>query len=147
MEHVLRVKMYTLNIGWTKMGEAPDMRKARKGRVPKTFAITCRTPFPITSQPLTANKIAIFIVTLNTQYKTQTVKLQNVGRAVLSRSFDLLNSMILWSRWFVEQDPVSNYAILVWQIFPSILVWSVLEKGITYGCDHYRAVNSHFPVY
>ena len=30
---------------------------------------------------------------------------------------------------------------------PSFLVWSGLEKGITCGCDHYGAVNNHFPVY
>ena len=27
--------------------------------------------------------------------------------------------------------------------FSSFLVWSDLEKGITYGCDHYGAVNNH----
>ena len=27
--------------------------------------------------------------------------------------------------------------------FSSFLVWSDLEKGITYGCDHCGAVNNH----
>ena len=31
--------------------------------------------------------------------------------------------------------------------FSSFLVWSGLEKGITYGCDHFEAVNNHSPVW
>ena len=31
--------------------------------------------------------------------------------------------------------------------YSSILVFSGLEKGITHGCDHYGAVNSHSSVY
>ena len=31
--------------------------------------------------------------------------------------------------------------------FSSLLVWSDLEKGITYGCDHYGAVNVYCPVH
>ena len=31
--------------------------------------------------------------------------------------------------------------------YSSFLVWSGLEKGFNYECDHYGAVNNHFPVY
>ena len=31
--------------------------------------------------------------------------------------------------------------------YSSFLVWSRLEKVITYGCDRYGAVDNHFPVY
>ena len=31
--------------------------------------------------------------------------------------------------------------------YTSFLVWYGLEKGVTYGCDLYRVVNDHFPVY
>ena len=59
---------------------------------------------------LTANKIAIFIVTPTTQYKTQTAKVKRIKNVGEEDSFDLLTSMISWSRWFVEQHPVSKSA-------------------------------------
>ena len=31
--------------------------------------------------------------------------------------------------------------------YSSFLAWSGLEKGITYGYDHYGAVNNNFSVY
>ena len=31
--------------------------------------------------------------------------------------------------------------------YSSFLVWSRLEKVITYGCDRYGAVDNNFPVY
>ena len=31
--------------------------------------------------------------------------------------------------------------------FSSFLVWSGLEKGVTYGPDHYGVANNHFPVH
>ena len=34
---------------------------------------------------------------------------------------------------------------LAWPIIPH--PWSGLEKGITYGCDHFGAVKNHFSVY
>ena len=46
-----------------------------------------------------------------------------------------------------KQDPVSTIK-KDWfgQLFV-ILVWSFLEKSITYGCDYYGEVNNHFRVY
>ena len=50
--------------------------------------------------------------------------------------------------WIIEeQDPVSTMQKTWLADYSSFLVWSDLEKGITYGCDHYGAVSNHFPVY
>ena len=45
------------------------------------------------------------------------------------------------------QDPVSNIQKTGLTNNSSFLVWSGLEKGFNYECDHYGAVNNHFPVY
>ena len=45
-----------------------------------------------------------------------------------------------------KQDPVSTIQRTGLANYSSFLVWSVLEKGITYGCDHFWEVNNHFPV-
>ena len=39
----------------------------------------------------------------------------------------------------VQNTGLANYS--------SFLAWSRLEKDITYGCDRYGAVYTHFPVY
>ena len=47
-----------------------------------------------------------------------------------------------------RKRPSVNYAKdWLGQLFliPGLIPWH--EKGIAYGCDHYGAVNNHFPVY
>ena len=39
----------------------------------------------------------------------------------------------------MQNNGLTNYS--------SFLVWSGLEKGFNYECDHYWAVNNHFPMY
>ena len=46
-----------------------------------------------------------------------------------------------------KQDPVSNMQKTGLTNHSFFLIWSGLEKGITYGCDLYGEVNNHFPVY
>ena len=47
----------------------------------------------------------------------------------------------------VQTRPRVNYAKDSLNQHSSVLVFSRLEKSITYGCDHYGAGNNHFPVY
>ena len=47
----------------------------------------------------------------------------------------------------IEQDPVSTMQKTGMTNYSSFVIWSGLEKGITYECYHYEAVYSHFSVY
>ena len=47
----------------------------------------------------------------------------------------------------INATPSVNYTKTGLTNYSSFLVWSGLEKGITYECDHYGAVNNHFPVF
>ena len=48
---------------------------------------------------------------------------------------------------FNQTRPSVNYAKDWRNQHSSFLVFSRLEKSITYGCDHCGAVDNHFPVY
>ena len=45
------------------------------------------------------------------------------------------------------QDPVSTMQKTGFTNYSPFRVSAGLEKGITYGCEHYGAVDNHLPVY